>query len=452
MEELKGKKISVLGLGMEGKDVAKYLTSQGIDVVVHDQKPREELDVVDIDLDRVEFVCGENYLDNLSNYDYIFRSPGIYRYKPELVAAEQKGVVITGQIKLFFSLCPGKIIGVTGTKGKGTTSTLIYNILKEAGYDIYLAGNIGKPCLEMLRLLNKDSWIVLELSSFQLIDMEQSPHIAVVLNITSDHMDWHASLQEYIDAKKHIVLHQADEDFAIINIDYDVPFQFSELGAASKYFFSRRKAVKGSFVHNKTIIRQISKREIIGSTDKLQLRGEHNWENITAAITAATLAGADIESIQKAVFSFKGLEHRLELVAEVNGISFYNDSFATGPQPTAAAVKSFTESETLILGGYDKGLEYSELIDAITHASNISAILLIGDMGPKIEGLLKVAGYTGIMEYLGKPSMKVIVHKAVQVTPLGGVVILSPAAASFDMFKDYKDRGNQFKEQVRQLL
>ncbi len=224
--KFKGKNVAVLGLGIEGKDAINYLLSYGAKVTLLDKKSEQDLGFDGVDRSKIATITGDNYLDNLQGYDYIVRSPGVYRFLPEIVNAEKSGVVITSAIKIFFEDCPGKIIGVTGTKGKGTTSTLIYEILKADNKDVYLSGNIGKPYLELLPKLSKDSWVVMEMSSFQLIDLEISPHIAVVLNITSDHLDWHKDREEYIEAKKNIVRYQKTSDYAVLNFEYETPKSF----------------------------------------------------------------------------------------------------------------------------------------------------------------------------------------------------------------------------------
>lgn len=426
MNKFRDKKIAVLGLGIEGKDAINYLLEKGADITLYDQKTENELDFEGVDRSKIKILIGEKYLsDGLKEFDYIVRSPGVYRYLPEIVEAEKFGVKITSAIKIFFDEAPGKIIGVTGTKGKGTTSTLIYEILKSASKNVYLSGNIGKPYLELLTKLTEDSWIVMEISSFQLIDMESSPHIAVVLNITEDHMDWHKNIEEYIEAKKNIVSHQTVSDWAIINQEYKTSNNFGAIGKGQKVYFS------------KSALDKVYKQDLL-------LRGEHNLENIAAGVETARVIGIDEDIILKTVKSFKGLEHRLELVAEVNGVKYYNDSFATGPQPTIAAIKSFTEPETLILGGSDKGLDFKELRSEIEIRENVTNLILIGDLGEKIGG-----GINGknVISLKYAPMVKVV-ETAKEITKPGGVVILSPAAASFDMFKNYKDRGNQFKNAV----
>jgi len=442
----KDKKVAVLGLGIEGKDVVNFLISHGARVVVYDQKEKEELDFEGIDRRKIRIICGKDYLSGgLLGYDMIYRSPGVYRYLPQLQEAEKKGIEISSATKLFFDLCPGKIIGVTGTKGKGTTSTLIYQILKESGKEVFLAGNIGKPYLELLPKLTKKSWVVLELSSFQLIDLHKSPRIAAVLNITVDHLDWHRNVGEYIMAKSNIVRYQTEKDFAVVNFDYSTSRNFEKLTKGKVFYFSRREKVKGCYVKDKKIILAVGRKEnFIGDTDKLLLRGEHNWENITCAVCASRLAGASLAAIRKVVFSFKGLEHRLEFVGKFRGISFYNDSFATNPQPTIAAINSFFEPLVVILGGSDKGLDYTELGEEIVR-KKVKGVVLIGQIAPKIEKSLKRAGFLGEIRK-GAKNMEMIVRQAVSLAKEGDVVLLSPGTASFDMFRNYKDRGEQFKK------
>src|SRR3989344_2906586 len=256
--DYKDKKVAVLGWGINGLDVAKFLQKQKAKLTVFDAKEKDELDLSGIDTEKIDFVLGSKYLDNgLRGFDIVFRTPGVYRFIPEIVEAENNGVIITSSVKLFFDLCPSKIIGVTGTKGKGTTATLIYQILKKAKKDVHLAGNIGAPMLKLLPKLKPESWVVLELSSFQLIDMTQSPHIAVVLNITEDHMDWHKDRKEYIDAKKNIVNYQERCDYAVLNYDYSCSKSFSRLSCAKEYYFSKKKRVSGCYVEKGKIILKI---------------------------------------------------------------------------------------------------------------------------------------------------------------------------------------------------
>jgi UDP-N-acetylmuramoylalanine--D-glutamate ligase len=430
--DFKDKFVAVIGLGIEGRDAVNHLIIKGAKVTIFDNKLEGDLDFSGIDKSRVEIKSGDGYLkEGLTAFDFVVRSPGVKKFTPEIMEAETKGVEIISAIKIFFDECPAKIIGVTGTKGKGTTSTLIYEILKSAGKDVYLSGNIGKPYLELLPVLKKDSWIVLEMSSFQLMDMGVSPHISVILNITEDHLDWHKDRFEYVTAKKNIVKYQKDSDFAVINEEYETSRDFANFTKAKVLFFSKNK-LETKF------------------KEGLLLKGEHNLENIAAAVAVGKCLEINDEIILKSVLSFKGLEHRLELVTEVGGKTFYNDSFATGPQPVIAAINSFTEPETLILGGSDKGLDYTELGKVIRAKRNVENVIAIGDIRKKITDVLNELPNIRIFD-LGYSSMNEIVRKAFEVTPNGGVIVLSPGAASFDMFENYKDRGNQFKNAVAEL-
>lgn len=408
------KRVAILGYGLEGQDAEKFFQAQGIQITILDQK------------------FDPDYLKKLDQFDVIVRSPGVYRYLPEIMAAQKAGAEITSAIKIFFAKCPAKIIGVTGTKGKGTTSTLIYEILKKADKDVYLVGNIGKPYLEILSKLNADSFVVMEISSFQLIDMDISPHIAVVLNITLDHMDWHKDRTEYVSSKKNIVKYQSASDWAIVNSDYETSKSFAEETKAKVIYFSKG----GLELKYKT---------------NLLLRGEHNQENIAAAVAVCKILKIKDEVSLEVLAKFRGLEHRLELVGEINGVAFYNDSFATGPQPTIAAIKSFNEPITLILGGSDKGLNYDELGDEVVRQKQVKKVIIIGKIGPMIIRSLNLAKFHGSIINLKQKPMAKIVQNAFRNTPKGGVVLLSPAAASFDMFANYKDRGNQFKKAVNLL-
>jgi len=309
---------------------------------------------------------------------------------------------------------------------------LISHALESAGKKVLLAGNIGEPMLSLLPKTENVDWVVLELSSFQIIDVPISPKIVVITNITTDHMDWHKNQEEYINAKKNIVRYQKQKDYLIVNSEYKSSIDFADETKANIIYVSKKT---------------LDKKFKNGTT----LRGEHNQENIVMAVEVARILNINEEKIEKVVIGFKGLEHRLEFVNEVVGIKFYNDSFATGPQPTIAAVNSFTEPETLILGGSDKGLNYQELGDVVNKTKNIKNVVLIGVTGPIINKYLD-SNLQFTIYNLQKTNMEEIVKKTFDITPKGGVIVLSPASASFDMFKNYKDRGNQFKKAVQSLL
>lgn len=449
MIKLAGKKVAVLGLGVEGQDLCRFLLKKGAKITVFDQKSASELGGAYKKFQQrgVKFKLGAGYLrDGFWDFDFIFRSPGFYRFSPEIVEAEKRGTTVSSATKLFFALAPAKIIGVTGTKGKGTTATLIYQILKEDGQDVYLAGNIGQPMLSLLPKIKSTSTVVLELSSFQLIDLDKSPHIAIVLFITSEHLDYHKDKAEYLQAKANIVCHQKKSDFAVLNADNLASSSFASLTPAKIFCFSCLRKINGAYAKEGKIYLFD---QIVGKTKDLQLPGKHNWENVCAAILATSLAGAGLKVIEKVVFSFTGLEHRLELVRKLKGIEFYNDSASTTPETTIAAILAFSEPIVLIAGGSEKGSDYTQLGKEISRSS-VKTLILIGEMAGRIKEACQKAKFKGqIIE--GAKNMKEIVGFAFKEAKPGEVVLLSPACASFDMFKNYQDRGEQFKKYVKAL-
>lgn len=454
MTEFRNKKIAILGLGVEGVTSAKFLSEKGAKIWILDQRKKEKLEpelLALLEGIEVQFVLGESYLSSLAQFDLIVRSPGVKRSLPELQQAEKSGVVITSQTKFFFDLCPCSIIGVTGTKGKGTTSTLIYEMLKASGKDVYLGGNIGKPPFDFLNKLTGRSIVVLELSSFQLQDLNKGPHIAVMLMMTSEHLDYHATTEEYIDAKRNILRFQAATDFAVINRDYPASNE-SDIEANGKIFYvsRERETDNGCFAFNgKIIIRKNGNDQEIITVPEIFLPGKHNLENVCAAVMAADLAGAKKEQIVHVLKTFKGLEHRLELVKEVNGVKYYDDSFSTIPETTIAAIEAFEAPEILILGGSSKNSDFFELGKVLRGAKNIRAIIGIGEEWERIKEEISSNGSILLVE--GATSMSQVVQAASKIVKEGDVVLLSPACASFGMFKNYKERGEQFKTEVRKL-
>lgn len=445
----KGKKVAVLGFGVEGQDACDYLLGQNARVTVFDRKTAKDLGEASRRFKgKVEFSLGKRYLTALpaEKYDCLIRSPGFRPDLPEILTVQKRGAILSSVTKIFFENFPGKIIGVTGTKGKGTTSSLIYQILKADGQKVLLAGNIGEPMLRLLEFAKGNHWAILELSSFQLIDLNCSPHIAVVLMIVPEHQDYHHSVDEYVKAKANIVKHQKKSDFSVLNYDNAVSAKLSGLTKGKVKYFSRDTKVSGGYVANGKIFLST---DLIGKTKDLKLKGEHNWDNVCAAITAADLADASLDSIRKTVFSFKGLEYRLEAVGTYRGVSFYNDSFSTTPETAIAAIRSFSEPIILIAGGSDKGSDFSELGRTIS-SSSVKGLILVGDMASRIKAAALMAGFKGKIVFRPK-SMEKIVFQAFNLASRGDIVLLSPACASFDMFLNYKDRGRQFKTYVKAL-
>ncbi len=424
---LKDKKIAVIGEGVEGLSSKKYLESKGAIVTILDKKQ------------------GDDYLQNLNEYDLVIRSPGI---KLELLkdVSQEK---ITSQTKLFFDLSPAKIIGVTGTKGKGTTSSLIYEMLRKEGFDAYLGGNIGVSPFEFLDKLNVHSVVVLELSSFQLIDLEKSPNIAVMLMTTSEHLDWHKSQEEYLTAKRNILRFQKEEDIAIINKDYLASRESDVETNGQVYYISREEEVnRGCFVKENAVwMRTGDLEEKVINTQEVLIPGAHNLENVCASALASFLAGVQIHNITQVLKTFKGLEHRLELITTIKGVRYFDDSFSTTPETAIAAINAFNNPEILILGGSSKNSDFKVLGEAISNATNIKAIIGIGIEWPRIKAEIKEPR-SEIYFIEGADSMEKIVVAVSKLAVDGDVVLLSPACASFDMFKNYKERGEQFKREV----
>lgn len=449
------KKIAILGLGIEGMSSAEFLKKFEADLTFFDQKEESDIEVKVLnrarELGKVEL--GKNAFEKLVGYDLIVRSPGINKDEQYLEKAQQLGAILTSQTKLFFDLCPSQIIGVTGTKGKGTTSTLIYEMLKKSGRDVYLGGNIGVPPIVFLEQLSESSVVVLELSSFQLHDLTKSPHIAVMLMVVPEHQDYHQNVEEYIDAKRNILRYQAKDDFAIINRDYPASHEsdiFTD-GQVFQVTRERSTAEQGTFIREGAIWMTMRGTEWkVIDVDKIALPGKHNIENAAAAAMAATLAGASKSDIFDVLTTFTGLEHRLELVREVKEVSYYDDSFSTTPETAIAAIESFTQPEILILGGSSKDSDFTELGKIITSASNIKAIIGIGEEWGKIkESIHGLPEHVLLLE--GAKDMHAVVQAASKLASPGDVVLLSPACASFGMFKNYKERGNLFKEEVLAL-
>ena len=452
-KDLQHKKIAILGGGLEGMALATFLKKHKAHITILNQKEEKELEKQEqeeINKLHIPVIFGKSAFANLSSYDIVFRSPGIKPNAPEIEEAKKNGVIITSQTQLFFDLCPCQIIGVTGTKGKGTTSSLIAEMLREQGFDTYLGGNIGVPPISFLDKLTAESKVVLELSSFQLQDLNSSPHVAVMLMTTSEHLDYHSDVYEYIDAKRNILRHQKDSDFAILNKDYPASNESDIETPGRVYRVSREQGVEeGCYVKDEIIYIKIgSVEEKVINIHEILLPGRHNIENVGAAILAGIVSGAKLKAIIHVLKTFKGLEHRLELVKTVRGVRYYDDSFSTTPETAIAAIEAFSDPEILILGGSSKNSDFTELGNVINDSKNIKAIIGIGEEWTKIKNHIK---NEGIEIFENSKNMEDVVKKASEIATLGDVVLLSPACASFGMFRNYKERGNQFKEKVNSL-
>lgn len=444
--------IAIYGLGKEGLAAATYL-ARGNKVVIIEDRPQKEIDKEIVkklnDLKVELFFAGK--LPESKRFDFAVRSPGVRPDNQNLKKLAKSGAKITTSTKIFFDLCPAPVIGITGTKGKGTTSTLIYNILKAANIDAYLAGNIGTPMLEILPKLSQKSVAVLELSSFQLMDLNKSPHIAVVLMITSEHLDWHKDHSEYIKAKLPLVTGQKPGDFAVINADFPSSISFANYTKARVFTFSTFSEKADVFTSNGKIISKMSgAEEIVIDTADVKLPGKHNLQNICAAVSVALVMQIPTEVIKKAVNSFSGLPHRLELIEKINGVSYYNDSFSTTPETSIAAIQAFSEPKILILGGSSKKSDFTNLAKTISSEKTIKAIILVGEEAKTIKAQLVKFNVT-IPTSEGAQNMHRVISQAVEISSPGDIVLLSPACASFGMFKNYQDRGEQFRVEVKKL-
>lgn len=460
MHTFKGKSVAIVGLSVEGLDSVKFFEQEGAEIWCCDRRTKQELGKTYTDLEPTVkgFQLGEYYLTGLDRFDYIVRTPGMTLRTPEFIALKRHGKDITSSTNLFFMLCRAPIIGVTGTKGKGTTSTLITQMLKADEKTAWLGGNVGIALLSRVRNIKPTDTVILELSSFQLEDAKQSPHIAVILRTTQEHLanqdklasNFHETREAYVEAKKSIVRYQTAEDIAILNADDPTSRSFAADTPARALYFSRTDSSQAAYVENHTVYVRVSgKAEKICSAWDIKLRGEHNLDNIAAASLAALSAGASLTAIRKAAKAFEGLEHRLETVRTVRGVLYVNDSFSTVPETAIAALESFSEPIILIAGGSEKGSDFTELGKVIKERK-VKTLIAIGKMTERIVTATKNAGYRGKI-ITGLSNMHEIVSAAAHEATSGDVVLLSPACASFDMFTNYKQRGKLFKHEVSLL-
>ena len=449
MTSLKHKRVAVIGIGVSNTPLIRMLLRADIDVTACDKSSRENLGVIADELESLgaKLQLGEGYLDGL-NHDVIFRTPGLRPDVPALEAARAQGAEITSEMEVFFKVCPCKIIAVTGSDGKTTTTTIISELLKAAGYNVYVGGNIGKPLLPDAAGMEEGDIAVLELSSFQLMTMKQSPDIAVVTNVTPNHLDVHKSMSEYIAAKENVFRYQTEHDRAVFNFDNEITRAFAETDVGNSVFFSRQEELEqGVCVKNGAI--WSGNREVLALSDIL-IPGVHNVENYMAAIAAVEGLVSD-EVIRQVAKTFGGVEHRIELVRTLNGVRYYYDSIASSPTRTIAGLRSFDQKVILIAGGYDKKIPFDELGPEIIE--HVKVLVLTGDTAPKIrEAVESVPGYVASQpEILEFGDFKRAVLAAHQAAQPGDVVIMSPACASFDKFKNFMVRGEAFKKIIHEL-
>lgn len=450
-EMLSGKTVTVIGIGVSNTPLIKLLAGMGITVTARDKK--ENLGEVKKELEElgVKLILGADYLENITE-DVVFKTPGLRFDVPSLLQAKERGSMITSEMELFYELCPAKKIGITGSDGKTTTTTLIYEMLKKQGYKCHLGGNIGAPLLNRLGEIAPDDIVITELSSFQLHTMTVSPQIAVITNLAPNHLDMHKSMEEYIQAKENIFSHQSKDDILVTNLDNDITREISAKAPSSVIFFSRRqKPDKGVYLKDGVIFCNISgSEERVLDTKDILLPGMHNVENYMTAI-AAVWGMADIETINHIAKNFGGVEHRIEFVREKDGVKYYNDSIASSPTRARAGLYSFDKKIILIAGGYDKHIPFDDFgFDVV---ERVKALYLSGDTADKIEQAVKNAEEkTGkTLPVIKCTSMQEAVLAAASSAEKGDVVMLSPACASFDAFENFAQRGRCFKDIVNSL-
>lgn len=446
------KKIAILGFDREGKASFEFFSNQNTQITICDKNP----DVVVPD--GAEARVGEHYLDNLDKFDIIVRTPGlppqrIFEANPDSPGLADK---ITSGTNEFLRNCPtDNIIGVTGTKGKGTTSVLIARMLEAAGLTVHLGGNIGVPALSFLPNISKGDWVVLEMSSFQLDDLKTSPHIGVCLMVVPEHQDWHGSPEAYYTAKEQLFARQTPGDLAIYFHDNEVSERIASAGQGQKipYYFP-----PGASVENDTIVIQGQE---IAKTEEFKLLGKHNWQNACAAVTTVwsalqpsldkTLTPAKVvEAMHRVLSMFTGLPFRIEFRGKKHDIRYYNDSFASAPPAPLAAIDAIPGFKVVIIGGFDRNLDLSELVEGLKSSNSIHKVLVIGAAAERIANEFQQHDFTNFV-VSSSATMTEVVKEATSLAEPGDAVLLSPGFPSFDMFKDFEDRGRKFNEAVEAL-
>lgn len=441
---LKSKRIVVLGLGVSNRPLVRLLLEYGCTVTGCDKTPREALDeeVLALEQQGCTLQVGDGYLDDLSA-DLVFRTPGMHPGNPALEALRANGAKVTSEMEVFFEVCPCKILAVTGSDGKTTTTSLIAKMLEQAGKKVWLGGNIGTPLLPLCRQITPEDIAVVELSSFQLMDMQRSPAVAVITNLAPNHLDVHKDMQEYVEAKKNIFRFQGAADRLIVNADNAITDPFVGNGKTQR--FSRQREVDGVWLRDGVICR--------GDTPVLEVKdilipGVHNIENYMAAILAVE-GFVDDETVRCVAKTFGGVEHRIELVRVKDGVRYYNDSIASSPSRTIAGLRSFTEKVILIAGGYDKHIPYDVLGPEI--CAHVKLLVLNGATAKQIEDAVLACEAPEKPQIVQCCDFASAVRAAAEAAKSGDVVLMSPASAAFDQFKNFMVRGAFYKKLVMEL-
>ena len=450
---IKGKKVAFCGIGGSNLPLVKIFREKGAQVTACDRRTRDKLGETANELEQqgVTLKLGDDYLSNL-DVDIIFRTPGMKFNMPELVDARSRGIAVTSEMEVFFDLCPCKIFAITGSDGKTTTTTIISEMLKASGKHVHLGGNIGHPLLPEIESVQPDDVAVIELSSFQLISMRRSPDVAVVTNLSPNHLDIHKDMAEYIDAKKNVLSHQNAFGRAVLNADNEITASFSSAVRGQTLFFSRKHACDyGAWLREDGMI-VMGKEELpVIKATNIKIPGNHNVENYLAAISAVW-GFVSVDVIHQVACSFGGVEHRAEFVRELDGVKYYNDSIGTSPTRTASGTLSLYDRKIiLIAGGYDKKIPFDSLGPVIV--DKVKTLILMGATADKIEASVKAAPayHSGTPKIIRVSSMEEAVKTAKEQSENGDIVSLSPACASFDLYPNFEARGNHFKTLVNAL-
>lgn len=454
---IKGKKVAFIGAGVSHKRCIEQFVELGAQVTLCDQKKSlEDFGAYAHTLRRlhVRLSLGEHYTDGFAGQDIIMRTPGYEYYKPELQAALQAGTKVTSEVELFFELCPCEIVAVTGSDGKTTTTTLISKMFEAAGRKVFLGGNIGAALLPQLADVTPEAVAVVELSSFQLISMRVSPKVAVVTNVTPNHLDHHKDMQEYIDAKRNILLWQVPPCRAVLGFENEISRGMQKDCKGEQVWFTRlHETDKGAFLRESDDTLCYAENGVVTPIlprAEVKLRGLHNVENLLAAI-AAVWGRVPVEAMRQVGSTFTGVEHRIEPVRTLDGVTYYNDSIASSPTRTIAGLRSFNQKIILIAGGYDKKIPYEPLAPEIL--AHVKTLVLMGATGPRIEAAVRgCAGFDeSALTILHADSMQHAVELARGAAQPGDVVSLSPASASFDLYPNFEVRGRDYKNIVNNL-
>ena len=453
-DEMKQKKVAFIGIGVSNKDVIKLFAEKGIDTEARDKASREKLGAAAAELEAAgaKLLLGESYLDGI-DADVVFRTPGMNWNTPALCALRRAGKAVTSEMEVFFDLCPCKKYGVTGSDGKTTTTTLISEFLAAAGKTVHKGGNIGRALLPVIEEIHDEDCAVVELSSFQLISMRRSPEVAVVTNVAPNHLDVHKDMEEYIEAKRNILRHQNAFSVTVLNADNVITASMAELVRGELRWFSHTKPVEnGAFLREDGMLCYCEHgrlTELFPKTD-IKIPGMHNVENYLTAI-AAVWGEVPVEVIHGIAKSFGGVEHRIELVRELEGVKWYNDSIATSPTRTIAGLSCFDKKVILIGGGYDKHIPYEPLAPEIT--AHVKNLVLMGATGPRIEKAVREDPNFNEAELPIRhaDNMQHAVELARPCAKPGDIIILSPASASFDLYPNFEVRGREFKSIVNAL-